>query len=120
MVDPVSMGGVAVGGAFVWIALALAERGKDRGIDAWQSFTFVIVPFLMLHVWGWVISFAGLPERLIIFGLLFYILLPALMLRYQFELSWKRSLSYGGIVLVALPAANFLVFSGLAALSPYK
>ncbi len=110
---------IPLGGLFVWIALSIAERGKDRGIDAWQCFVLVILPALVVAFFPWIFQLAGLPESAQPIILALYFIIPALLLRFAIELTWARSCAYGGIVFVSYITASVVVFYGFSALSPY-
>ncbi len=107
----------ALAGFVVWIIINFLEKGEDRGIDGWVSFVLVLVPALMIFFISIAVGMAGLPQWLILLAVLLYLLVPACMLKFQFELPWGRSLAYGAIVLVAALTAEILLTYGFTAIS---
>ena len=106
---------IGLAGVIVFIVLQLLEKRKDRGIDGWVS--LVLVPALIIFLLSIGIGIAGLPQELILLSILLYFLVPAAMLRFQYELTWGRASAYGGIVLVSAIASELVVSYGFAAIS---
>ncbi|WP_237060674.1 hypothetical protein [Microbulbifer sediminum] len=94
----------------------LLERGRDRGLDGFTSITFVLVPALLVWLASLAIALGGLPQYLLLPLLALYFIVPALMLRLQFEFSWKTACGYGALVFVVALVVDILLAAGLSAM----
>ncbi|WP_250463910.1 hypothetical protein [Microbulbifer litoralis] len=106
-----------IAGGVIYGLFNLLERGKDRGLDGFTSITFVLVPALMIFLARLGLGFAGLPQALLLPLVALYFIVPTLMLRLQFEFSWKNACGYGALVLVVAVAVDTLFAVVLGAIS---
>ncbi|UHQ56001.1 hypothetical protein [Microbulbifer sp. YPW16] len=105
-----------IAGGVVYGLFNLLERGRDRGLDGFTSITFVLVPALLVWLASMAVAFSGLPQQLLLPLLTLYFVVPALMLRLQFDFSWKTACGYGALVFVVAIAVDILLGIGLAAI----
>lgn len=78
-------------------------------MDGWVSVAFVLIPALLIFLLVIAVNLLDLPQWLPAFGLLLYFIVPTLMLRLQFELSWKGSCTYGGVVFAIATLVDLVV-----------
>ncbi|GAA5444903.1 hypothetical protein Misp06_03095 [Microbulbifer sp. NBRC 101763] len=95
--------------------LKLFERGKDRGLDGFTSIAFVLVPELLIFLATIGTGIAGINQQFLVALVALYFIVPTLMLRLQFELSWKQSALYGLLVLLVVVAVDTLFYLLLSA-----
>ncbi len=107
----------AIAGFIVFLILKVLEKGEERGIDGWVSFVFVLVPAFLIFLISLAIGLLGLPQWLVFFAIALYFIVPALMLKFQFELPWKLSCAYGAVVFFVAVVVDFGISFGIAALS---
>lgn len=102
---------------FFWALLRFLEKGKDRDIDGWVTLVLVLVPALAVGLASGAIAILELAPQLSYFLLLLYMIIPACMLHFQYEVEWGRSISYGAILFVLVIVAQVCVslFFGLVA-----
>ncbi|AQQ67096.1 hypothetical protein Mag101_05145 [Microbulbifer agarilyticus] len=91
------------------------ERGKDRGLDSFTSITFVLVPALLIFLATIGTGIAGIDQQFLIALVALYFIVPMLMLRLQFELSWRQSAQYGLLVLLVVITVDTLFYILLSA-----
>jgi hypothetical protein len=77
----------AIAGLIVFLILRVLEKDKDRGIDGWVSFIFVLVPALFIFLVSLAVGLLSLPNWIVFSAIALYFIVPALMLKFQFELS---------------------------------
>ncbi|GAB2523814.1 hypothetical protein [Microbulbifer agarilyticus] len=97
--------------------LKFFERDKDRGLDGFTSITFVLVPALLIFLLTIGAGIAGISQQFLIVLVALYFMIPMLMLRLQFELSWKQSAQYGLLVLLVVIAIDILFYIMLSAIA---
>jgi len=107
----------AIAGLIVFLIIKFLEKGEDRGIDGWVSFVFVLIPALLTFLLSIAVGLLGLPQWLILIAALLYLIIPALMLRFQFDLPWGLSSAYGGVVFFSALVVDIGFSYGLAAIS---
>lgn len=90
--------------------LKFFERGKDRGLDGFTSIAFVLVPAMLIFLATIGAGIAGINQQFLVALVALYFIVPTLMLRVQFELSWKQSSLYGLLVLLVVVAVDALFF----------
>lgn len=101
---------VLTASGIVFGLLRFFERGKDRGLDGFTSIAFVLVPALLIFLVTIGTGIAGINQHFLVALLALYFIVPTLMLRFQFELSWKQSSLYGLLVLLVVVAVDTLSF----------
>ncbi|GAB2888069.1 hypothetical protein ACCI51_01760 [Microbulbifer echini] len=94
----------------VFVLLKLFERGKNRGLDGFTSFAFVLIPAMLIFLARIVTGIAGINQELLFILVILYLIIPALMLRFQFELPWKPSILYGLMVLFVVTAVDSIFY----------
>lgn len=95
--------------------LKFFERGKDRGLDGFTSIAFVLIPALLIFLVTIGAGIAGISQQYLTALVVLYFIVPMLMLRFQFELSWKQSALYGLLVLLVVVVVDTLVYILLSA-----
>ncbi len=96
----------------VFLLIKYLEKDKDRGIDGFISFTFVIVPYMIMFLIGMAVGIFELPSWLTLIGPLFFFGVPLLMLRFQFEVNWSRAAGYASAVLISVITTE-VIFTSL-------
>lgn len=89
-----------IAGGMIYGLFNLLERGKNRGLDGFTALTFVLVPALLIFLARLALGFIGTPPQFLLFLFSLYFIVPTLMLRLQYEFSWKNASGYGALVLV--------------------
>ena len=86
--------------------LKFFERGKERGLDGFTSITFVLVPALLIFLATIGTGVAGIGQQFLLGLSALYFIVPTLMLRLQYELSWEQASLYGLLVLLVVVAVD--------------
>ncbi|MEO1037533.1 MAG: hypothetical protein AAFX44_18385 [Pseudomonadota bacterium] len=91
--------GAAVSAFLAWLFFSRWPPTKEFGIDL--PITIAVVPILLGFLLGLLIGLFELPPDLALISLSFFVLVPLLVLKLMFSLSWKNS-AIGTAVVVAI------------------
>ena len=87
---------IAITAFLVWAFFKFAD--KSGLIDGFTSITFVLVPAILIFIFGAGAIALGLPQWVNLALHLTYFLVPMLLLRKMTTYSWAKVYAYSGVV----------------------